>query len=241
MSIANRRLTNPLHNRQSTPQAISSELRTAIVEGRLSPGQALRQEMLAQHFNVSHIPVREALRQLASEGWVQIEQNKGATVSHLDAGEAREIYEMRAVLECHLLRLAIPSHDASSLKAARSRLLIASRERDTNLYVQRNEEFHIALLAAAPRPHTLAEIEQLHRRSERYLRLKYLQPKLKHESDREHLALLDACEKRDVRGAVKIMSHHLLGTGALLGQHLDELRNAKLPARPSTRKRLSSR
>ena len=241
MSAANRRLTNPLQNRVSTTQAISAELRTAIVDGRLAPGQALRQETLAQHFNVSHIPIREALRQLESEGWVQIEQNKGATVSPLDAGEAREIYEMRAVLECHLLRLAIPAHDAGSLKAARSKLLTASRERDPNLYVQRNEEFHIALLSPAPRPHTLAEIELLHRRSERYLRLKYLQPNLKHESDREHLALLDACERRDVRGAVKIMSQHLLGTGELLGQHLDDLRKAKPPTRRSARKSQSSR
>ena len=155
MSIANRRLTNPLQNRISTTQAISAELRTAIVDGRLAPGQALRQETLAQHFNVSHIPIREALRQLESEGWVQIEQNKGATVSPLDAGEAREIYEMRAVLECHLLRLAIPAHDAGSLKAARAKLLTASRERDPNLYVRRNEEFHVALLSPAPRPHTL--------------------------------------------------------------------------------------
>ena len=229
MSEYIRRSINALPARVSATQAISDELRTAIVDGRLSPGEALRQETIARHFKVSHIPVREALRQLESEGWVRIEQNKGATVTHLDAGEAREIYEMRAVLECHALRLAIPAHDAPSLKAARSKLLTASREREANLYVQRNEEFHIALLAPAARPHILVEIEQLHRRGERYLRLKYLQPSLKHESDREHLALLDACEKRDVRRATTIMSKHLLGTGELLGQHLDDLRAARPP------------
>ena len=210
--------------RISATQAISDELRDAIVDGRFSPGEALRQETLARHFQVSHIPVREALRQLESEGWVRIAQNKGATVSELDANEAREIYEMRAVLECHLLRLAIPAHDAPSLKFARAKLLAASRERDANQYMRRNEEFHLALLAPAPRPHTQQEIEHLHRRSERYLRLKYLQPKLKHESDREHLALLDACEKRDVRAATTVMSRHLLETGELLARNLDAWR-----------------
>ncbi len=227
MSEYIRRSTNPLPQRISATQAISDELRAAIVEGRLSPGSALRQETLARRFNVSHIPVREALRQLESEGWVQIAQNRGATVSQLDANEAREIYEMRAVLECHLLRMALPAHDALSLKSARAMLLAAARERDANQYMRRNEEFHLALLAPAPRPHTLTEIEHLHRRSERYLRLKYLQPKLKHESDREHLALLEACEKRDVRRATTIMSQHLFGTGELLARHLDEWRAAR--------------
>ncbi len=236
MSEYTRRSINALPARVSATQAISDELRTAIVDGRLSPGEALRQETIARHFNVSHIPVREALRQLESEGWVQIAQNKGATVTELDASEAREIYEMRAVLECHLLRLAIPAHDAASLKAARAKLLTASREREANLYMQRNEEFHLALLAPAPRPHTLAEIEHLHRRSERYLRLKYLQPNLKHESDREHLALLEACEKRNVRSATSIMSKHLVGTGELLAQHLDELRAARAPAKPKRKR-----
>ena len=237
MSEYTRRSISALPARVSATQAISDELRTAIVDGRLSPGEALRQETIARHFNVSHIPVREALRQLESEGWVQIAQNKGATVTELDANEAREIYEMRSVLECHLLRLAIPAHHAGSLKSARAKLLTASRERDANLYMRRNEEFHLALLAPAPRPHTLAEIEHLHRRSERYLRLKYLQPNLKHESDREHLALLAACEKRDVRAATSIMSKHLVGTGVLLAQHLDELRAARAPLKPTRKPR----
>ncbi len=224
-----RQSVKPLPARVSATRAISDELRAAIVEGRLSPGAALRQDTIARHFKVSHIPVREALRQLESEGWVQIQQNKGATVSELDANEAREIYEMRAVLECHLLRVAIPAHDAASLKAARAKLLAASRERNADLYMQRNEEFHLALLAPASRPHTLVEIEHLHRRSERYLRLKYLQPRLKHDSDREHMALLECCEKLDVRRANTIMSQHLLGTGELLARHLDEWRRAHVP------------
>jgi DNA-binding GntR family transcriptional regulator len=223
---ANGMFTVPAPERLSTTQSISSQLRTAIVHGRLAPGAALRQDSLARHFAVSHIPIREALRQLESEGWVQSEPNKGATVSALDAGEAREIYEMRAALECLALRHAIPAHTAATLKFARGMLLAASRERDPALYVQRNEQFHAALFAPAPRPHLRATIEQLHRRSERYLRLKYLNPALKLESDREHQELLDACAQRNTRRATSIMSRHLLQTGELLAQYLDELRRA---------------
>lgn len=207
------------------------QLRTAIVHGRLTPGQALRQDSLARHFAVSHIPIREALRQLESEGWVQSEPNKGATVSALDAGEVREIYEMRAALECLALRHAIPAHTDATLKFARGKLLAASRERNPEMYVQRNEQFHAALVAPASRPHLRTAIEQLHRRSERYLRLKYLNPGLKLESDREHQELLDACVQRNARRATSIMSSHLLETGGLLALYLDELRKAPLPLR----------
>jgi DNA-binding GntR family transcriptional regulator len=222
-------LANPLRGRVSTTQAISTELRTAIVQGRLLPGEALRQDALARHFAVSHIPVREALRQLESEGWVRSEPHKGATVSALDPGEAREIYEMRAVLECLALRHALPLHSAASLQLAQGKLRAATRERDTNLYAQRNEEFHSALYLPAPRPHLHAAIAQLHRRGERYLRLKLLQPALKHESDVEHQALFDACARRDARRATTILTKHLIGTGELLEQHMDELRQAQLP------------
>ncbi len=224
--------TAPALERLSTTQTISAQLRTAILHGQLAPGEALRQDSLARHFAVSHIPIREALRQLESEGWVQSEPNKGATVSVLDAGEAREIYEMRAALECLALRHAIPAHTTASLKFARDMLLAASRERDVSLYVQRNEQFHAALFAPAPRPHLQAAIAQLHRRSERYLRLKYLHPGLKLESDQEHQELLDACMQRNARRATSIMSRHLLGTGELLARYLDELRQAQTPRKP---------
>jgi DNA-binding GntR family transcriptional regulator len=63
----------------------------AIVEGRLRPGEPLRQDHLAEQFDVSHIPVREALRQLESEGWVVVQSHKGATVSPLCVEEVRVI------------------------------------------------------------------------------------------------------------------------------------------------------
>ena len=71
--------------RASTSRVIADALRTAIVEGTLAPGAPLRQDAIARHFSVSAIPVREALRQLESEGWARVAVNKGATVAPLSA------------------------------------------------------------------------------------------------------------------------------------------------------------
>ena len=232
MSMAIRPLSKALGRRIGTTQAISDEIRDAIVQGKLAPGTALRQDHLAKHFEVSHIPIREALKRLESEGWVSSVLHKGAVVSGLDADEAREIYEMRAVLECFALKHAIPAHTNATLRVARGALLAALRERDASQYMRRNEEFHLALLAPAGRKHLQSEIEHLHQRSERYLRQKYLQPALKHESDREHQELLEAVELRNLRKATAILSKHLFATAELLAQHIDDLHRAQALARP---------
>ena len=62
--------------RQSASRYIADALRVAIVEGSLRPGEPLRQDAIARQFSVSAIPVREAFRQLESEGWVSIEPNR---------------------------------------------------------------------------------------------------------------------------------------------------------------------
>jgi DNA-binding GntR family transcriptional regulator len=211
-----------LAERGSTPRLIANALRAAIVEGTLAPGTPLRQEAIARHFSVSAIPVREALRQLESEGWAKVEMNKGATVAPLSAGEAREIYEIRAALESLAIGLAIPAHTTESLRHAEALCKAASTETEPSLYVARNEAFHQSLYQPAARPQLLAMIAMLHERGERYLRLKFGLPSYKRESDREHAALLKAVRRGDVAEAQSLVTKHLLGTGELLHRFLAE-------------------
>lgn len=205
-----------LAERGSTPRMIVETLRTAIVDGTLAPGAPLRQDALARHFSVSAIPVREALRQLETEGWVKVEMNKGATVAPLSADGAREIYEMRAALESLAIGLAIPVHTPATLRHAQALCKAASAETDPALYVARNQAFHLSLYEPAARPRLLELIGVLHIRGERYLRLKFGLPSYKGESDREHAALLKAVRRGDVATAQSLVTKHLLDTGELL-------------------------
>lgn len=213
--MADTRWGAPLVHR-STPQAIAQELRAAIVEGRIPPGEPLRQDVLAQHFAVSRIPVREALRQLESEGWIDFLPNKGASVRRLDADDVRELYEMRAALESLALRAAMSAHTAATLRLARKAFDEAHAERDPEMYARRNECFHMALYAPAARPRLLELIRTLHQRGERYLRLKLGVPQHKKQSDEEHRQLLQLVCARNAVGAEALLSRHLLRTGDLL-------------------------
>jgi DNA-binding GntR family transcriptional regulator len=206
--------------RQSTSRFIADALRTAIVEGALLPGEPLRQDAIARQFSVSAIPVREAFRQLESEGWVTIEPNRGAAVSLQSADEAREIYEIRASLESLAIGIALEHHTAQTLAESQRLLEAAESEPDPTLYVVRNEQFHMSLYAPADRPRLMELIGQMHRRGERYLRLKLGLPIHKDSSDAEHRAILAALVARDIEQAQTLVARHLLATGDLIHRFL---------------------
>jgi len=211
---------NPLAERRGSAQLIADTLRDAIIQGQLTAGEPLRQEQLASHFQVSRIPLREALRSLASEGWIEFLPNRGARVAGMSASEAREIYEIRASLERTALELAFPCHTSESWQEVETALQAALKEKQRARYVQRNREFHLALYRPAQRPHLLALIDSLHMRGERYLRLKLAMPFHKHKSDDEHQQIYTACRQGDLDRAVAILTGHLSSTGALLWDYL---------------------
>jgi DNA-binding GntR family transcriptional regulator len=211
---------NPLADRRGSAQVIADTLREAIIQGQLTAGEPLRQEQLASHFRVSRIPLREALRSLESEGWIEFLPNRGARVAGLSASEAREIYEIRASLERTALELAFARHTSESWQEVETALRAALKEKQRARYVQRNREFHLALYRPAQRPQLLGLIDSLHLRGERYLRLKLAIPFHKHKSDDEHQQLYTACRQGELERAGAILTSHLSSTGALLWDYL---------------------
>src|SRR6476646_4798159 len=92
----------------SASEAVAAYLRSAIFEGRLRPGQRIRQEEVAAASGTSRVPVREALRALEGEGLVQLFRNRGARVARLDYPEFSELYRIREALDPLLLAASVP-------------------------------------------------------------------------------------------------------------------------------------
>lgn len=103
-------------SRAAAPSAYA-QIRSAIVEGRYEPGARLVEQRIAEEFDLSRTPVREALRTLAAEGLVLIEPNRGATVRSLDVEEIVDLYDLRARLEGYAAELAAQRHDSEDLAA----------------------------------------------------------------------------------------------------------------------------
>src|SRR6478752_7361428 len=104
--------------RQTVASMTVEALRERILRGDFPDGEPLRQDALADELGVSRIPVREALRQLEAEGLVSFSPHRGAVVSTLSLEEIEELFELRADIECELLRRAIPNTGAEHLTRA---------------------------------------------------------------------------------------------------------------------------
>ncbi len=130
---------------------VANELRKAILSGRYRPGERLVEDRLAQDFGVSRIPVREAIRALASEGLLDVTARQGAMVPSLTPGHARELIEVRAAIEGITARLAAQRHDPAiiaRLKEILRRGVKAVAERQMSMLADLNDQFHDALAEA---------------------------------------------------------------------------------------------
>ncbi|HET8738419.1 MAG TPA: GntR family transcriptional regulator [Acidimicrobiia bacterium] len=197
-------------SRQTAYEYVLGVLRRAILNGELKSGSRLVQAELAAMLDVSTTPVREALRDLATEGLVQFDPHRGAIVAELSSDDLHDIYEIRMVLEPLAMRQAVPN--ISDALVARLRKLHASMEAEPQSvdWVDRNRVFHMAVYETAASPRLASIIRNLQDASVMYIG-SFLQqePALRDEANHDHARILDALEKRDVEAAVAAVEDHL--------------------------------
>ncbi|NHR06582.1 GntR family transcriptional regulator [Chromobacterium haemolyticum] len=209
--------------RQTLTSAVTESLRQRILSGEFPDGQQLRQEALSNEYGVSRVPVREALRQLEAEGLIQIIDHKGALVSKLSLEDVLELLEIRAMLEGSVLKAAIPCHTKADHDLAQQTLREfeqALRNNDVRHWGELNSRFHLALYRAAKRPNTLALIEQLHNKTDRYTRMQILFTRTMERAHEEHSKLLELSRQGKADEASEFIRFHILSAGHALEDYL---------------------
>ncbi len=199
---------------------IAEQLRAEIIAGTFGAGETLRQEMLAERFETSRMPVRDALRILEQEGLVDTKPNRGAQVAKLDAEGFREVYEMRSAAECLALRIAIPELTNRQIEKAAA-IQTEAEASELERFGALNKAFHATLYIPCARPRLLAHIAKLNDLSDRYLRIAAIELDYIDRSHTEHHALLRACIKRDEQKACELVKQHIETAGEKL---FDKLR-----------------
>jgi len=200
---------------------IEETLRSAILDGRLPCGIALRQQDLADLFGVSRMPVREALRQLEAQALLNVVAHKGAVVAALVQGDAVETYALRILLESEALRLSLPLLEASDLEHAARYIDELETEHDYSEIGRLNRLFHMSLYAKAPNKRLLKLVEDGLNEEERFLRFNLEAMGLGKLSQEDHRAMLRAAEERDVEGSVKLLTYHLNRGVEVITQYLN--------------------
>jgi DNA-binding GntR family transcriptional regulator len=223
----------------STVERLAGAIQAQVLSGALPVGTRLRQEALAAQFGVSRTPVREALRQLAATGLVELLPNRGAIVRGPSARELREAYEVRAELEGLAAELAaarISDRDLVRLREAQALFrksvttLVARRARrpalwkDESVWVRANDLFHQAILDAAANGRLSDTIADLHRSLPRNLTWAALSrsSRLLEENVEQHERILEAIEERDPVEARRRMIEHVRSAGELVALHFEQ-------------------
>lgn len=193
-------------------------LLSAIRTGRYAAGYRLVAEEIASALGMSRMPVREALRRLATEGLVVIRPNRGCTVSGLSVEQIYEIFEIRSVLEGLAVRLAMPRIDADAL-AALERLLALMESCDNAAdpdWIGYHSRFHERLYTLSGRPKLTRHITTLQNAIEPYLRVYFYHAEKPRSADAAHRELIAALRASDPDIAEAAMRRHIMGTAPLL-------------------------
>jgi DNA-binding GntR family transcriptional regulator len=213
--------------RQSLPETLAESLRERILNGDFKEGDALIQDAIAQEYDVSRMPVREALRQLEASGLVVMKIHKGAVVTSVPTEQIAELFDLRALLECEILGRAIPRITDEHLVTSRSilsQLEGSYQRRDVASWGRLNWEFHRSLYIAADRVQTLAILQGINVQTDRYIRLHLLLTHAIEKAEQEHREILRLCTLRDAERAVPYLREHILNASRTLLLALRESR-----------------
>ena len=197
---------------QTTSSAVTQLLRQSLDRGRWASGEALRQEEIAAELGVSRVPVREALFQLQAEGLLRMVPNKGMYVRTVSAGDLRELFRLRSLIEADVLAEAVPLHTAATLNRVETIQAALDKAASVADWIAGDREFHEALYAPAQRGESMDIVRRLRFQVDRYYFAR-LKPGTRAQGwHEEHHALIRAVRRRDAKAALKVLQAHLAQT-----------------------------
>jgi DNA-binding GntR family transcriptional regulator len=197
-------------DRRQLNEVVAERLRHDIVVGRLRAGERLAEERLADDYGVSRTPVREALRRLQAEGFVDMVPNRGATVRSVGLDEARDLLAVRAALETLVVRQAVERAspaDVVDMRALVAAGVAATSRHDWDEVTELNARFHDRLALASGNAIAHQLITQLRDR----IAWVYASEVARRAaaSWSEHADIVDALGRRDAELAVRRIATHI--------------------------------
>jgi DNA-binding GntR family transcriptional regulator len=198
---------------------VAEELRAAIISGELPPGTVLTLNDLAERFDVSIMPVREALKRLQYEGLIEQERQKEARVTTLSLTDLEDVYHARIAMETVAVRRAaerMQDTDYAHLSAVLDDYERAYETGDEMRGRQAHHDFHFGIYRLGASPWMLELIGILWQHSERYRRQALSLRGTPLRRREEHQQILEACRRHEADLAATLMEAHLMQTAQLL-------------------------
>lgn len=202
--------TNGFKRPATVAQDVYRHLRARLLAGELPGGSRLREQEVATALAVSRTPVREAMRQLAQEGLVTLETNRGVTVHEPDLAEATATYEVRERLEAMAARLAAghADEDAESLLEENLAAMLTVAADDFAGHIEADNEFHRSIADLSGNPVLVELIERLNTRVNR-VKVITRHANTSELAHSQHRAIVDAIIGNDAELAEQRMAEHI--------------------------------
>jgi len=208
--------TAPTHADEREPSTLHANLvkriRELVIEGDLEPGAKVPERILCERFNVSRTPLREALKTLASEGWLEILPHKGARVTRLNEEDIDQMFPIMGALEALSGELAcanLSEEQFAEIRALHYQMALHYTRRELAPYFQINQLIHEKILAAAANPLLVQMYQTLSGRIRRARYVANMSEDRWAQAIEEHEEMLSALASRDGQSLANVLRRHL--------------------------------
>ncbi|NWG32827.1 MAG: GntR family transcriptional regulator [Chloroflexi bacterium] len=204
---------------------VAERMRIAILEGRYKPGEWMRQERIAREMGVSQMPVREAIKELASEGLIEHIPYRGARVASFSLEDIQDLYEHRAFLEGRAAAIAagwITEEELQKLKFVQTEIEQNSAPEQVGKYRELNRQFHQLIYTASRRQYLIRALNQMWSVFPTMMIANFAAttalplPNRDATDNEEHRAIIAALDAHSPEMAEKAVKAHILATSAHL-------------------------
>ena len=214
-------------NQTSMQARVAEELRQMIISGELAPRSSLSEMALSETFGVSRTPIREALKQLQTEGLVEVRPRVGTFVAVPSRRDLTELFQMKELLEGAAARLLAFRGNVPELELLQANMRAADevvRAGDAERYAELVHEFHDLIVAGADNGKLDAHYRTLMNQLAftRLVRTSLSRPGRLSESDNEHHRVLNLILAKDGDGAERVMREHVRLSHQALMAEIDE-------------------
>ena len=206
-------------------QKVYRILKAEIIEGSLKPGTKLLENNIAKQLGISRTPIREALRELAAEGFVKMNPNQGVVVSNASVEDVQEVLQIRGVLEGLAARLAtkmINEEEIKELEKYQKRMEYYTNKDDVLAFSEMDTEFHELILNICGSNRLIQIRKNLSDQAHRYqIRSLSVPGRLKY-SLKEHQGVVEALKRKDAEQADRLSQKHIENVLANILAHKDK-------------------
>ena len=206
----------------SVVDALTSSLRSRVLDGEIDPGVGLTENDVATEYDVSRPTAKTAINQLIQEGLLRREAHKSARVPTLSREDVEDLFLVRMPLELEVIRLIVGHEIPAAAADAVTDLAAVEAGAGHSEFVEADLGFHRALVRAVDSP----RLTRLYRALSGEIHLSMVQSRYALGRDRivaEHAAILEALKKGDAAQAESLMRAHLEGARDALGRQFDQM------------------